>query len=143
GGPGQRGAALYSLEGDFGVSAANATAPAHEVGHEGKLINFGGGSGGSEKDNSQDGSQGGKPLVLKIERFAHNTTFEQAFPDGISGFNRPTNVKFGPDGCAYVVDYGAVRDFGQSDPETKFVGAGNGPLVQIPLTGLIWKICPE
>ena len=41
----------------------------------------------------------------------------------------------------YLVDYGAVRDFGQSDPATRFVGANNGPLVQIPGTGTIWKIC--
>jgi hypothetical protein len=125
-GPIRRGAALYSLEGDFGFSAANATAPAPEVGHEVKLINF---------------SKPGEPLELKIQRFAFNKTTEQAFVSGISGFNRPTNVKFGPDGCAYVVDYGAVRDFGQSDPDAKFVGAGNGPLVQIPGTGVIWKIC--
>ena len=69
--------------------------------------------------------------------------FEQAFPDGLAGFNRPTNVKFGPDGCAYVVDYGAVRDFGQSDPAAKFITPGDGPLVQIPGTGVIWKICAE
>ncbi len=105
GGPIERGAALYALEGDFGFSAANATPPAPEAGHEIKLINF------SDPDD---------PLVLKIMRFAHNTTFEQAFPDGIRAFNRPTNVKFGPDGCAWVVDYGAVRDFGQSDPASKF-----------------------
>ena len=128
GGPVRRGAALYTLEGDFGFSAANATAPAPEVGHEVKLINF---------------SAPGQPLVLKIMRFARNTTFEQAFVGGgIHGFNRPTNVKFGPDGCSYVVDYGVVRDFGQSDPNSKFVGAGNGPLLQIPHTGVIWKICP-
>ncbi len=130
-GPVRHGAALYSLEGDFGFSAANATAPAPEVGHEIKLINF---------------SKPGQPLELKIMRFAHNTTFEQAFvahPVAIRGFNRPTNVKFGPDGCAYVVDYGAVRDFGQSDPDSKFVGAGNGPLLQIPGTGVIWKICSD
>ena len=60
--------------------------------------------------------------------------------NNISGFNRPTNIRFGPDGCAYVVDYGAVRDNG---PDTHFVGAGNGPLVQIPGTGVIYKICPE
>ena len=125
-GPVGRGAALYSLEGDFGFSKANATEPAPEVGHEVKLINF---------------SKTGDPLELKILRFAFNKTTEQAFVSGISGFNRPTNVKFGPDGCAYVVDYGAVRDFGQSDPDAKFVGAGNGPLVQIPGTGVIWKIC--
>jgi hypothetical protein len=125
-GPVQRGAALYTLEEDFGFSRANATAPAPEVGHEVKVINF---------------SKSGQPLELKIMRFAHNTTFEQAFVDGLRGFNRPTNVKFGPDGCAYVVDYGAVRDFGQSDPAAKFQVAGDGPLVQIPKTGVIWKIC--
>jgi glucose/arabinose dehydrogenase len=125
-GPVGRGAALYSLEGDFGFSKANATEPAPEVGHEVKLINF---------------SKPGAPLELKILRFAFNKTTEQAFVSGIDGFNRPTNVKFGPDGCAYVVDYGAVRDFGQSDPDAKFKGEGNGPLVQIPGTGVIWKIC--
>jgi glucose/arabinose dehydrogenase len=125
-GPVGRGAALYSLEGDFGFSAANATAPAPEVGHEVKLINF---------------SKPGDPLELKIQRFAANKTSEQAFVSGIDGFNRPTNVKFGPDGCAYVVDYGAVRDFGQSDPDAKFITPGDGPLVQIPHTGVIWKIC--
>jgi hypothetical protein len=136
-GPVKRGAALYSLEGDFGFSAANATDPAPEVGHEVKLINFGQQS--AEGDDSDH--QGAGPLTLKIQRFAHNAEFEQSFVSGSAGFNRPTNVKFGPDGCAYVVDYGAVRDFGQSDPRAKFVGAGNGPLVQIPGTGVIWKIC--
>ncbi len=126
GGPIERGAALYALEGDFGFSAANATPPAPEAGHEIKLINF------SDPDD---------PLVLKIMRFAHNTTFEQAFPDGIRAFNRPTNVKFGPDGCAWVVDYGAVRDFGQSDPASKFTVPADAPLVQIPHTGVIWRIC--
>jgi len=125
-GPLRPGAALYALEGDFGFSAANATSPAPEVGHEIKLINF---------------SAPGQPLALKVARFAHNTTFEQAFVDGLSGFNRPTNVRMGPDGCAWVVDYGAVRDFGQSDAAAKFVGANNGPLVQIPGTGVIWRIC--
>lgn len=126
GGPIQRGAALYALEGDFGFSAANATPPAPEVGHEIKLVNF---------------SKPGDSLQLQIQRFAHNKEFEQAFVSGSDGFNRPTNIRFGPDGCAYIPDYGAVRDFGQSDPDAKFVGAGNGPLVQIPGTGVIWKIC--
>jgi hypothetical protein len=128
-GPVQPGAALYTLEGDFGFSPGNATAPAPEVGHEVKLINF---------NQLED-----TPLALKIQRFAHNTTFEQAFPDGLRGFNRPTMVRFGPDGCAYVADYGAVRDNGQSDPATKFQVAGDGPLVQFPGTGVIWKICPS
>jgi len=44
----------------------------------------------------------------------------------------PVDLKFGPDDCAYLVDYGAVRDFGQSDPDSKFKVAGDGPLLQIP-----------
>lgn len=128
-GPVQRSAALYTLEGDFGFSPANANAPAPEVGHEVKLINFVEGW--------------GQPLVLNLQRFAHNKTFEEAFPDGIRGFNRPTNVRFGPDGCAYVADYGAVRDFGRSDPDAGFKNGADAALVQIPGTGVIWKICPQ
>jgi hypothetical protein len=33
-----------------------------------------------------------------------------------------------------------VRDVGA---DTHFVGAANGPLLQIPKTGVIWKICKE
>jgi hypothetical protein len=127
GGPFQSGAAVYSLEGDFGFSPPNSTV--NEVGHEVKLINF--------------IQPPGHPLAVKIQPWAHNTPpFEQAFTqDGVNGFNRPTNVRFGPDGCAYVVDYGAVRDL--SD-DSHFVGpAANGPLVQIPSTGVVWKICPS
>jgi len=135
-GPLERGAALYSLEGDFGFSAANASAPAPEAGHEIKLINFGPSSNPEDQANRRSTA-----LSLKIDRFAHNTTFETAFVSGIHGFNRPTNIRFGPDGCAYVVDYGAVRDFGQSDPDAKFKVPEDGPLVQIPGTGVVWKIC--
>jgi hypothetical protein len=127
--PVQEGAALYSLEGDFASSAANASAPAPEVGHEVKLINLAG--------------RWGQPPALNIQRFAYNRTFEGAFPDGIRGFNRPTNVRFGPDGCAYVADYGAVRDFGRSDPNVGFKNPTDAALVQIPGTGVIWKICAQ
>ena len=122
------GAALYTLEGDFGFSPPNATAPAPEVGHEVKLINF-----------EQKGNQS---FALKVQGFARNITGDQAFisADHPSGFNRPTIVRFGPDDCAYVADYGAVRDNGE---DTHFVGASNGPLVQIPGTGVIWKICKQ
>jgi hypothetical protein len=107
-GPVQPGAALYTLEGDFGFNAANATAPAPEAGHEVKLINF-----GQRPGDSVDYERSGrKPLALNFQRFAYNRTFEQAFVSGIAGFNRPTNVRFGPDGCAYVADYGAIRDVG-------------------------------
>lgn len=125
-GPVERGAALYVLEGDFGFSAPNATDPAPEVGHELKLINF---------------SEPGDPLSLRISQFAKNNTGDQAFvADGINGFNRPTNVRFGPDGCAWIVDYGAVRDLGS---DSHFVGAANGPLVQVPGTGAIWRVCRQ
>jgi hypothetical protein len=128
GGPVEDGAALYTLEGDFGFSPPNATAPAPEVGHEVKLINF--------------AAKGDKPLALRIQGFARNDTGDQAFisPGHIAGFNRPLNIRFGPDGCAYVVDYGAVRDVGA---DTHFVGAANGPLLQIPGTGVIFKICKQ
>jgi hypothetical protein len=128
GGPVQPGAVLYTLEGDFGFSAANATPPAPEIGHEVKLINF----------NQLPGS----PLALRLQNFARNPPgMEQAFVfPNLNGFNRPTNIRFGPDGCAYVVDYGAVRDL---SPDSHFVGPpANGPLVQIPGTGVIWKLCP-
>jgi glucose/arabinose dehydrogenase len=136
GGPVHHGAALYSLEGDFGFSAPNANPPAPEVGHEVKLINF-----KHEPvwgDDSDDNERG--PVALSFQNFARNETGDQAFVTGINGFNRPTDVRFGPDGCAYVVDYGAVRDLGS---DSHFVGAANGPLVQIPGTGVVWKICPE
>ena len=95
-GPVNPGAALYTLEGDFGFNAANATPPAPEAGHEVKLLNF-----GQQPGDSDDDERGGrKPLVLNFQRFAYNMTFEQAFVSGIAGFNRPTNVRFGPDGCA-------------------------------------------
>ena len=130
-GPVQRGAALYSLEGDFGFSPPNATPPAPEVGHEVKLINF-----------NQDKSA---PLSLSFQNFARNDTGDQAFisTTHTAGFNRPTNVRFGPDGCAYVLDYGAVRDPGGGPGgATRFVNPADGPLVQFPGTGVVWKICP-
>jgi glucose/arabinose dehydrogenase len=132
GGPVLPGAALYSLEGDFGFSPPNATAPAPEVGHEVKLINF-----------NQDPSA---PLSLSFQNFARNATGDQAFisATNTAAFNRPTNVRFGPDGCAYVVDYGAVRDGGGGPGgDTRFVDPADAPLVQFPGTGVIWKICPS
>ena len=117
GGPVAPGAALYTLEGDFGFSPPNATSPAPEVGHEVRLINF---------DRKSE-----KSVALKIQNFARNVSGDQAFisTDHPAGFNRPTNIRFGPDGCAYIADYGAVRDNGE---DTHFQGPpSNGPLVQI------------
>jgi hypothetical protein len=151
GGPVMKFAALYTLEGDFGFSAANANDPAPEVGHEVKLINFKGADddmrrGDRDDDDKGDhgkGRQNNGPFQLQIMRFARNKSFEQSFvsTEALHGFNRPTNVRFGPDGCAWIVDYGAVRDVGQSDPLAKFVNPEDGTLVQIPGTGVIWRIC--
>jgi hypothetical protein len=124
------GAALYSLEGDFGFSQPNATPPAPEVGHEVRLINF-----------NQDPSS---PLQTSFQNFARNDSGDQAFIDPVhaAAFNRPTNVRFGPDGCAYVVDYGAVRDPGGGPGgATRFIDPADAPLVQFPGTGVIFKIC--
>jgi glucose/arabinose dehydrogenase len=146
----RRGAALISREGDFGFSAANGEP---EEGHDIQLANFvpaGKHSGDSGK---------AEPFVLELMRFAFNCRrseqaydpagrpvcngeSEQAFVLGLHGINRPVDAKFGPDGALYLVDYGAVRDFGQSDPDSKFITPGDGPLVQIPGTGVIWKITP-
>src|SRR6516225_10054255 len=54
-----------SLEGDFGFSPENATAPAPVIGHEVKLINF---------NQLPD-----TPLSLQIQNFARNSTGDQAF----------------------------------------------------------------
>jgi hypothetical protein len=124
------GAALYSLEGDFGFSPPNSTAGNAEVGHEVKLINF-----------NQDKNL---PLQLSFQNFARNNTGDQAFINttNSAGFDRPTNVRFGPDGCAYVVDFGAVRDPGGGPGgSTRYVDPADGPLVQFPGTGTIFKIC--
>jgi hypothetical protein len=55
----------------------------------------------------------------------------------------PDQCAVWPDGCAYVADYGAVRDFGRSDPDAGFKNGADAALVQIPGTGVICKICPN
>jgi len=129
---------LLSREGDFGFSPGNGDPI---LGHDIELINF---------------TKQGNPNELQMSRFAFNCPSNkqdhdgdsprcavhsgQAFADMLKGINRPTTVRFGPDGAAYLVDYGAVRDFGRSDPKTKFVVDADAALVQIPGTGTIWKI---
>jgi len=140
-----RGAALVAREGDFGFSPGNGEP---EEGHDIQLVNF---------------SKQGDPLVLELIRFAFNcskanqghnpdgtakctdakgedASGDQAFVSKIHGINRPLQVQFGPDGALYLVDYGAVRDFGASDPASKFTNPADAPLLQIPGTGVIWKI---
>ena len=131
-------AVLVSREGDFGFSPANGNP---EAGHDVELVNF---------------TKLGHPHELKLSRFAFNCKgsqghdpdgsptcsgeTEQAFAAMLRGINRPTTIRFGPDGAAYLVDYGAVRDPGNSDPDSKVLDPADLPLVQFPGTGVIWKI---
>ena len=80
----------------------------------------------------------GSPVCLNADGSQAET--EQAFVARLRGINRPVTVAFGPDGAAYLVDYGAVRDPGGSDPGSAFKVGADAPLVQIPGTGVIWKI---
>jgi glucose/arabinose dehydrogenase len=138
GGVVKKNAVLVSREGDFGFSQANGTP---EAGHDVELVNF----------------TGKTPSELRLSRFAFNCRqgdqshdpdgtpkcggeTEQAFVAKMRGINRPTTIRFGPDGAAYLVDYGAVRDPGGSDRDSAFRDPANAPLVQIPGTGTIWKI---
>jgi glucose/arabinose dehydrogenase len=138
GGVVKKNAVLVSREGDFGFSQANGDP---EAGHDVELVNF---------------TSDTNPYELKLSRFAFNCKgekkwdpdgtpqcngeTEQAFVSMVSGINRPTTIRFGPDGAAYLVDYGAVRDPGNSDRGSMFHNGANAPLVQIPGTGTIWKI---
>src|SRR5256885_1649828 len=132
-------AAMVAREGDFGFSPENGK-PGE--GHDIELVNF---------------TNAGNPNELQLSRFAFNcpqgshgnnpdgsptckVEVDQAFTGKLRGINRPTTLRFGPDGAAYLVDYGAVRDPGGSDPDSRFVDPADAPLVQIPGTGVIWKI---
>jgi hypothetical protein len=116
-------------------------------GQNGQGQNGQGQNGQGQNGQGSNQGNGGSPsgaLSLQIQNFARNTSGDQAFLTGSAGFNRPTNIRFGPDGCAYVADYGAVRDNGADTHFVDTAGAPtNGPLLQIPGTGVIWKICKE
>jgi hypothetical protein len=57
---------------------------------------------------------------------------DKAFRDQIHGLNSPVDAKFGPDGALYLVDSGVVQDVSHPYPDN--------PFVQIPATGVIWRI---
>jgi glucose/arabinose dehydrogenase len=134
-----KGDALVTREGDFGFSPGNGV-PIE--GHDIERVQF-----------LKDGG-------IILERFAFNCKAvnqvtdgdgrklcthaeNQAFVAEIRGINRPVDGKFGPDGAFYLVDFGAVRDFGRSTPASLFTNPADAPLVQIPGTGVIWKISKQ
>lgn len=139
GGVVKKNAVLLSREGDFGFSTKNGDPI---LGHDVELINFTSQSNPNELQmsrfafNCPQGRQGHNPDGSPTCEVNSN----QAFTDMLRGINRPTTIKFGPDGAAYLVDYGAVRDFGRSVPASRFAVDADAPLVQIPGTGTIWKI---
>jgi glucose/arabinose dehydrogenase len=53
------------------------------------------------------------------------------------GLDRPFNVKFGPDGTMYVVDYGVVKI------DMSLAVQGKPPYNEVPGTGVIWRIVPD
>jgi glucose/arabinose dehydrogenase len=130
-----RGDALITREGDFGFSPGNGTP---EVGHDVERVQF-----LSANQISQErfafNCRAADQVTQGGTKICKNPA-DQAFGELIRGINRPVDGKFGPDGAFYVVDFGAVRDVGRSDPRTKFQMTEDGPLVQIPGTGVIWRI---
>ena len=62
----------------------------------------------------------------KLEAFAYNSGLAPA-GRSLAGFNYPVDVKFGPDQCMYVVDFGAIEVDGES-------------VNPVPRTGVVWKI---
>jgi hypothetical protein len=131
------GDSLVTREGDFGFSPGNGLP---EEGHDVEIVHFFDDGRITRQRfafNCRAADQADGPVAGT--RFCRNVA-DQAFSSQIHGINRPVDGKFGPDGAFYLVDFGAVRDFGQSDPDAKFKVDGDGPLVQIPATGVVWKI---
>jgi glucose/arabinose dehydrogenase len=78
------------------------------------------------------------PASGQLEPFVWN---RQPGPASISnaqgqGLDRPFNVKFGPDGAMYIVDYGVVKI------DMSLTQQGKPPYNEVPGTGVIWKVTP-
>ncbi len=72
------------------------------------------------------------PETRRLESFVSNVIAGPASEhgDASKGLNHPFDVKFGPDGAMYIVDYGIVK----IDP------ASSAPYDAIPGSGIIWKV---
>jgi hypothetical protein len=73
------------------------------------------------------------PDTRQLEPFVRNVQPQPAHQQGLDGkaLNHPFDVKFGPDGAMYIVDYGAV----EVDPSSS--GSPYNPILG---TGVIWKV---
>ncbi len=63
----------------------------------------------------------------KVEKFATNEISGPSYINRLGGFNRPSDIVFGPDDSMYVVDWGGAK-------------LGNKGLELKPETGVVWRI---
>lgn len=78
------------------------------------------------------------PSTKKVEPFLRNKELGPASDHNKPGLGleRPFDVKFGPDGAMYIVDFGQHRIVLQR------VAEGHLPFEFPPKTGMIWKVSP-
>ncbi len=76
------------------------------------------------------------PVVGRVEPFVRNIKPGPASRQGAMGMGieRPFDVKFGPDGAMYIVDYGVARVNGDRRRENQV------PYEFPPHTGAVWKV---
>jgi hypothetical protein len=133
------GAALISREGDFGFSPENGD---HEAGHDVELVNFKRARGGPRLDLSRFAFTCPAASQTHLADGSPDCTgeSEQAFVQKVHGINRPVTAMFGPDGALYVVDYGAVRDFGLATQTPSSRWPRTSRSCRSLSTGVIWRI---
>src|SRR5262245_54397498 len=137
----ENGDALVTREGDFGFEPANGD-PIE--GHDAIRVAFLTNGGivlerfafNCKAANQVTENDGSKRCTAPANQSFVESTAALAF----HGINRPVDGKFGPDGAFYLVDFGVTRDGGESTPASSVLIDANRPIVQIPGTGVIWKI---
>jgi glucose/arabinose dehydrogenase len=79
------------------------------------------------------------PATAGVEPFVWNRQPGPASMNGMQGqgLDRPFNVRFGPDGAMYIVDYGVVKI------DMSLTKQGKPPYDEVPGTGVIWRVVPE
>lgn len=79
------------------------------------------------------------PSTGALHAFAQNAQPGPASGQGAEGrgLDRPFNVKFGPDGAMYIVDYGVVRI------DMSLMEQGKPPYNEVPGTGAVWRVVPD